>query len=161
MKRDYLLIVLILISSVCMAQKPSSVSGNFDSTRAEEFFKQVEAQTSYRFYYDVSQIDSLVISLNAKDVALPDLLRQAFAKTDFLFSIDNQNRVFITRKVQVVTALPKDYFKKTADTITTANTININQPVKTAKKINSENKIYEIGTKSGSKPGAIIINGYI
>jgi hypothetical protein len=77
-----------------------------------------------------------------------------------LFSVDDENRVFITRKVQLVTSLPANFFhnqdnqvsEKASAVLTIANT--------TTQKTNTENKIYEIGLKNGNLgKGSAILTG--
>ena len=62
MLRSLLLLCAFIITGlVAKAQQPL-VSGEFRNLTAEQFFKQVEGQTPYFFYYDARQLDSLSIT---------------------------------------------------------------------------------------------------
>ncbi len=152
MWRKYLSFAFFIVFSiVAHAQKPVLISGDFDDVPAETFFRQIEAATPYYFFYDAAQLDSIRIHLSVKEEPLSDVLKKAFSNTDIQFSTDAQNRVFITRKVQLVTSLPTDFFHRTnVPSSSTDNTI-ITAENKRAQKTISENKIYEIGVKNGNQ----------
>jgi hypothetical protein len=156
------LLLAILVSNVSLAQKTVLVSGDFRNLSAEAFFKQIELNTTYFFYYDAKQLDSITINLSAKEETLSDVLKKAFANTDVFFSIDNLNRVFITRKVQLVTTLPPDFFQKTNNPPTiSGNTIATTNKQK-AVRTNAQNKVYEIGVRNNSQgKEKIILTGHI
>jgi len=138
------------------------ISGEFRDVSAETFFKQIESNTPYYFYYDAKQLDSFNISISVKEETLSDVLKQAFANTDVFFSIDNQNRVFITRKVQLITSLPQDFFQKTKTLSAVPDNSIATKSSQKAVRTTSENKVYEIGVKN-SNPGKdkIILSGHI
>jgi hypothetical protein len=86
------------------------IEGDFKGLKAAQFFDKLEKQVPYKFYYDSAQLDSLDVQVTAKGQTLTELLQEAFKGTDIRFSIDSDRNVFITRKLQVVTDLPKKYF---------------------------------------------------
>jgi hypothetical protein len=161
--RLHLIFFSIAVVFGANAQKTILLSGNFDSIPVEQFFRQVEATTPYYFFYDSKQLEGISVHLSVKDQPLQEVLKQAFASTDFFFSVDAQNRVFVTKKVQLITSLPKDFFKETNEvTEVNTNTIFLNTEAKKVKAGNSENKVYEIGVKSGSvKQGIAILSGHV
>src|SRR5215213_4829047 len=87
------------------AQKNILISADFNDITVDSFLLQIEKTTPYHFFYDAKQLDSFRIAVSAKDEPVSDVLKKAFLNTDILFSIDAQNRVFITRKVQLITNL--------------------------------------------------------
>jgi hypothetical protein len=163
MLKNFVLFTCLFLASIfAFAQKQSLVSGDFRNMSAEAFFKQIETNTPYYFYYDAKQLDSLTINLSAKNESISDVLKQAFANTDILFSIDAQNHVFITKKVQLVTSLPPDFFDNANKIPTTAaNNIAVYES-KNPVKTESENRIYEIGAKTNSSgKQKAILNGHV
>ena len=164
--RNCLLTLLLLCSAALVrAQKPVLVSGKFENLSADKFFKQIEEASPYFFYYDTTQLDSVVINLTAKDKPLSDLLTQAFQNTDIQFAIDAQHRVFITKKIAIITSLTPDFFKPNNSERKTDHTqalINNNKTGSIKKTASAENKIYEVGIKTNTiKDGNVIVNGYV
>jgi hypothetical protein len=160
MSKNYLLVFFFFISIIASGQKSNLVTGDFNDLSAESFFRQIEASTPYFFYYDAKQLDSVRVRLSVKDETLSNVLKQAFANTNILFSIDDQSRVFITRKVQLLTSLPTDFFKKSDVSTENKNSI-VNIANKNSQKIESENKVYEIGTRSNALANKAILSGHV
>src|SRR6188472_4111267 len=69
----------------------------------EELVVALEKQTHLHFDYDASQFDSIKFSLNVKQQPLNGVLEQAFAQTDFQFSIAQPDYAFITKGKQINT----------------------------------------------------------
>jgi CarboxypepD_reg-like domain/TonB-dependent Receptor Plug Domain len=141
------------------------VEGDFTGLTMAQFFNKLEKQVPYKFYYDAVQLDSFIVQLIAKGETLPELLKEAFKGTDIHFSIDGNKNIFITRKLQIVTDLPKDFFgngENLAGTIRTYpdSAADYNMESKKATKI-SAGKLIEIGKKSDQSRGSVILTGYV
>jgi hypothetical protein len=145
------------------AQNTPMISGSFDQVPVEVFFRHIEQQTPYFFYYDARQLDSLKITLTVQDQPVSKVLEKAFENTNIHFSIDNTNRIFITRKLRIITSLPEGFFeldKVQSNNLTDAAINSID--TSNIKKVSSEIKTYEIGVNSNSSRQAnAIINGYV
>jgi hypothetical protein len=161
----FLLIFLLSADTILKAQQKDRVlfNGTFEGVKAVDFFKRLEATSSYYFYYDVIQLDSVYINLKVKDQPVEEVLKRAFQNTDIQYAMDDQGHIFITRKVQIVTSLPEQFFQ--ADTIGLNNntvTLSIRSYNQKAKRILSENKIYEVGVKTNNlKPVEVVLTGHI
>lgn len=153
----------ILFGITVTAQKKMTVSGTFNQLPAEAFFRQIEQQTPYFFYYDIKQLDSTRINLSVKDQPLTRVLEQAFQNTDIRFSVDDQDRVYITRKVQILTTLPAGFFEQnTTEKPENPVASNILTDSRDVKKVTSEVKTYEIGVKNNnSRQANAMIVGYV
>lgn len=132
--------------------------------RFGQFVKDAEAQTGHYFYYDASQLDSLKITLQATDQTLVSVLLQVFKGTEFKFSIDDQQRVFVTSGQAIITQLPDDFF-------------NLNTPNKEADQnqyvaptseeqdkllSTAESKLYNIGAqRQRITEGKSTLSGYV
>ena len=46
--------------------KPVLITGDFRGVTMDEFVRQIESKTSFRFYYDPAQIDSPLVSIRAE-----------------------------------------------------------------------------------------------
>lgn len=147
--RTIVCIMVCAIFSIGAHAQNSLVSGDFNNLPADSFFLQIEKTTPYHFFYDAKQLDSFRVAVSAKDETLSDVLKKAFQNTDILFAIDGQNRVFITRQVQIITSLPVDFFRKTNTITPEKNNKIVTVQNKNVQKTTVENKIYEIGARSG------------
>ena len=90
---------LLFFSGFIAGQKTTKdiVTADFHGVTIDQFAQELEAKTGFHFYYDVSQFDSLRITLTVTEQPLSKVLEQAFAGTDFFYSIDEKNRVFFSR----------------------------------------------------------------
>ena len=140
------------------------VTGDFKDLKVEDFVRQLETQTGYRFYYEQKQFDSVQINLSVKDQPLQKVLSLAFDTARFHFSIDEHNNVFLLKDKTIKTELPVGFFEKTQVSDTLANNIADVFLADNTKAVSAslENKLYEIGTKnSGNKTDKATIAGYV
>ena len=170
MKKNRLMIslVLLLLSSAGQSQEPLKIKidDSFNNISLTEFFNRLEKKIPYKFYYNSVQLDTFILKLTVQDKTLPEVLQEAFKATDILFSIDNNNKnIFITRKLLIVTELPKGFFKN-EDQLVNKNTVSSTptdafdlETKKTTKA--TAGKLFEIGRKSGQSNARVIITGYI
>jgi len=104
-------ILLFASSRICAQQTEPKIEDNFDNIKLPEFFSRLEKKAPYKFYYDAVQLDTFLLQLSVKDLTLTQVLQQAFKGTDIHYSIDSSlKNIYITRKLSIVTDLPKGYF---------------------------------------------------
>ena len=142
-----MLFFLFVFSCKVGAQDRNLVSGDFDSTSFSSFVAHIERVTSYHFYYDASEIDSLKVSLHFREQTLDSVLALLFQNSAFQFAIDSVNEVFVTKHIKIQTIFPRDFFTVTGSSTDTIETRNI-QPEQTSQKLKSsvENRLFEIGS---------------
>ena len=68
--------------------------------------------TPYRFYYEVSDLDTTRIQLKTSGASIQTVLQKIFSNSNFHFSIDSLDRVFIVKRAAIQTALPADFFNR-------------------------------------------------
>lgn len=141
------------------------INGDFENLSLVEFFQKLEAQAPVFFYYDESQLDSARITITAQDEPLQTVLERAFRNTSMLFSIDGDNKVYITKGIRIVTTLPAGFFPVAGETkpaYSIKDSI-VDYGLESRKKrvVTSESKLYEIGTKTNVLRGNAIISGTI
>ena len=78
-------------------EKGNLVSGNFNNASFNEFVQKIESGSSFHFYYDPSQFDSVNITVSFNEAHLESILDKIFSKTRWHYLIDNDNHVFITK----------------------------------------------------------------
>jgi len=161
---------LLFYAGKSFAQQPKSdlVSGDFSRATFQQFVTKVEDQVPFHFYFDTTQLDSLIITISIMKAHLPAVLDQVFNKTDLHFAIDKQNNVFITKGFALPTELGTGFFSGKKDFIPkisgefSGNPEYISQTPKLAQQISIENKLFEIGLKVNDIPkGNTNLAGYI
>ncbi|MDN3587823.1 TonB-dependent receptor [Pedobacter aquatilis] len=161
-----LTLLLSLIALQSIAQDNSKlISVDFNQARVEEVVQDIEAKTSYKFYYDLSTIDSLRISVKAENKIVSFILEQAFKGSDFHFAISGTS-IFLTKGKQIKTLLADGYYPNKvggdkAVTVQERDYFNDNQAEKVADAT-IENKIYAVGVRTNNlKPGKVTMAGYL
>ncbi|MFI5124312.1 MAG: carboxypeptidase-like regulatory domain-containing protein [Chitinophagales bacterium] len=168
-----ILFLLLIFLAFCRldasAQKnpQNLISGNFKQLTIDEFVQEMESQTSYYFYYDITKFDSLRITLSVNREPLVKVLELAFGKTDFNYAVDRHLRVFLTRGVTVQTNFSADLTdgvkERHPDLTENADQKDFEESRKShLERAILENKLYQIGENSGNngQPSAIIA-GYV
>ena len=166
-KKNALLLTLYLLGTlVVIGQSQKPVTGHFQKIYFKEFVAIIEASADYHFYYDTIPLDSLLVSVEANNTPLSDILVQIFGQSNYRHVIDSINGVFIIPKhFPVLTSLPGNFFNlakkisSEADTVTDAGS-----DPETRQKINTsaENKLYEIGFRTNQPlTGSAILVGYV
>lgn len=162
-----LFIFFMSIPSMIFSQEGNTdkIKGDFKGLTMVQFFNKLEKQVPYKFYYDAPQLDSVSVELTAKDETLSELLKEAFKGTDIHFSIDSNKNIFITKRLQIVTDLPKDFFVNRENLAAGKNMVadsvtDYDIESKKTTKI-SAGKLIEIGKNSNQTRGPVILTGYI
>lgn len=154
----------LLLFTHLHAQQQKRVTGNFEGYSFSRLMARLEATTGYRFYYDPADVDSLNIDLTVNNATIPQILDQLFQNTDFHYAIDSTERVFITRRVTILTTLPARFGGSRKPTESAANFLTDEQekPERSGlKKAFAENQLIDIGNKANKSGGKAIIAGYV
>ena len=146
------------------AQVPAHFNADFNGASFPTFVRFIEAGSTYRFYYDKAETDSLSVTIKAGNATLPALLDQLFQQTLFRYAIDSSNRVFITKKVSISTVLPPGFFhpQKNALPVAEVNEVATGELPKEKLKAAADNKLFEIGSAdSRDKKTTATLAGYV
>ncbi|WP_089333266.1 TonB-dependent receptor [Hymenobacter mucosus] len=136
------------------------ISGSFQQVPFEQFVKQIEATTPYRFYYTPTAVDSLTITVQAQNQPLQEVLTLALQQTILRFAIDEHNRVFVTTGNPVQLTLSDNFFQPEKDEAASTDPVASDNPlpgnsIRTART--SAFRLYDIGT--GSSTGKATLAG--
>ena len=72
-------ILLFATQSAFAQESPDNlITGNFSEATFHEFVQKVEKQTSFHFYYDPSQFDSITITISVNKAHLSSVLDKVF-----------------------------------------------------------------------------------
>jgi len=156
-----LCVLFFSTNGAAQEKKQILVSGNFEGTLVE-LFQKIESQYDCYFYYDEKQLDSSTVKINAKDQPLEKVLAEALGTSGLQFSIDRNNRIFITKDVKLLIGLPSNLVTNNANQILQSDTIrDYGLELKKESKMVSSNKLYEIGTRTNMQKAAAIMTGYV
>lgn len=165
--KTFVYITIIVCFGFCSAASGQQghfplVSGDFKEVPLDSFLVQLEQQTHYRFYFDTAQLGTVKINITAANQPLNVVLDKAFANTGIYYAFHN-NHVFITKGLQVQTALPKGFFSGIADNKEAFANTTPDIAADTAKGKNgaAENKLIIIGENTANNTNRFTIAGYI
>ncbi|GAB2594719.1 TonB-dependent receptor domain-containing protein [Spirosoma areae] len=138
------------------------IRGTFTNLRFEQFAQAIEAQTSYRFFFNPVDVDSLTVDMQVDNQPLQAVLRQLFTGTKYAYALDNQQRVYITLDRPIRTELPIGFFQRGRSTTETDTTLTAYLTESRKVLIEPETKVYEIGKRTNPiKPGRSTIAGFV
>ncbi len=104
----YLTFALLLLLSVTAKPQSgdtSSITAQFNNVKIDRLADELQQKTGYYFYYDARQLDTITFNFSVSNQSLSKILETAFGATDFFFSIDGIQRVFITKGQPIFTSL--------------------------------------------------------
>src|SRR5215203_472385 len=165
--RACLIFVFLFRTVVLQAQVNERISDSFSNISLEEFFSRLEKKIPYKFYYNTSELKTLYLSLEIKDLTLPHVLQEAFKATDLHFAIDKQSKsVYITSKFPIETELPAGYFKRIDSLALQKSQLSDSVAefdVESKKRVSKAiaGKLYEIGNKTNQAVRNAILTGYV
>ena len=151
----------ILIVSHVDAQS-TNITGSFSHIKFPAFVERVEANTPYHFYYDHMQLDSFEVNINVQNKPLSEVLRSIFATTSFQFSVDAMNSIFVTKNTKLQTALAANFFIPGNDNAADSSISENEEPAKQNPVQDfSENKLFDIGSRSAGKNSSSVLTGFV
>lgn len=168
MKR--ILILLFFLFSLLEVSKAQSglrnFTGSFENTLLLSAIETVEAQTNIRVFVDPEDIDSLHINGEFDDTPPLEVLRELLKGTSFHVFQNEWGQAVITQGYQVRPYLPDNFFardgKQEQQLDVATFEIEKQRIEQVADTSLVENKVFEIGVKTGSiTPGNATIAGYV
>ncbi len=160
-KISWLIIACFLSYLPLWGQEEVKVSGNFTSISFDQFVKQIESQTPYRFFYKTAWTDSLSVQLNVSKERIGPLLDQVFTGTLLHYAL-HENKIYITKERQLITTLPADFFNQGASFSREAVAFDYTDYQQKGKeKKYREEKLYVFGAKSAGLSGTATLTGNV
>lgn len=171
MKHLYHLLLLLWcvlgIGHWASAQQQSTdrVSGSFSHVLFDDFVRQLEAQSTTRFYFDAAAVDSVYVTLEAQSEPIEAVVARALQGTAFSVVADEENRLFIVASSRISKELPSDFFRPGAIETASEALPNDQTPAATvagrARYVReAEVRLYEIGT-GGTGSGRATLAGHV
>ncbi|MGI4872219.1 MAG: TonB-dependent receptor [Janthinobacterium lividum] len=136
------------------------VTGRFEGLSLEEFARQLEAQTSYRFFFDSAAARGVSVTVQARQQPLGSVLGQALAPSKRRFVVDEERNVFISAGTGPSVALPADFFRAGASAVAAVPEPAAAEPVVPLVRATSAVRLYEIG-RPGAGAGRATVAGVV
>ncbi|HXB95847.1 MAG TPA: TonB-dependent receptor [Puia sp.] len=155
---------LLFLFFHAQGQDQRQITGNFEGYSFARLAARLETATGYRFYYDPADVDSLSIDMNVNKATVPQILDQLFQNTDFHYAIDSAGRIFITRRVTILTSLPAHLGGTSKLTGAGGHLPQEDQDQAQKSRLKmalAENRLLEIGNKANRSGGKATIAGYV
>jgi hypothetical protein len=149
-----ILILLLLTSSQQASYSQPRLSVTAHGVSFDNFVKTVEAQSPYHFFFQNHLTDSLLITVDSKDVTIEELLNQVFYSTNLKFAVDQNQYVYITNHQPIITKLFLNFISDTTLALPVPQEDNI-------ALASEENKTIYIGTRENSQQKTATITGYV
>ncbi|HEY6956486.1 MAG TPA: TonB-dependent receptor, partial [Flavisolibacter sp.] len=151
---------VVLFSSQAVAQD-DTLTLNLVGQPFPKFVNQVEAASSYHFYYSDRGLDSFPVTIKAERQPLEIILAKVLEGSSFHFAI-NYPEVFITIK-PILTSLPEGYFDRNRIYLSQSDSTHAREELAQPTirfKAPVENKLFEIGSGTTTKI-KVTLAGYV
>lgn len=150
--------------NTALAQVEPRISVNVTDVPFVRFVEEIEKVSNYHFYFDPVEVDSLRITIKADKETLGNIMQQVLQNSGLQYSVDEEGKVYITKKYKIQTSLPPGFFdrkKNTKDTI--AEPAPVLPTAETDKlKASLEKKLFDIGQRTNAiGRGNAILSGYV
>ena len=148
------------------AQEKRLIRADFKNDSFDEFVKTIESLYPCHFYYDTAELNNYNVTLKANQLTINQILNRVFNKTSFHFTVDAENRIFITKKSAIQTYLPRNFpgnSRLINDSTDNEEFVLVDEsPEKEKLKISLENKLFEIGLKNNNPTASkATVAGYV
>lgn len=167
-----LLMYLSPIKTFAQENGDNFINGSFNGIRFNEFVQKIESQTKFHFYYNATDLDSLVITISVKKAHINSVLDKVFQGSKFHYALDKDGNIFVTKGFTLAAKLPYGFFngkedtallvvKKDREILNDSDKITKHN-LKVSTEISIENKLFEIGVKrNANQKGYVNVAGYI
>jgi hypothetical protein len=162
--RLFSFVLLLLVCNNIKAQNQNNISLELKRATFTEFVQSVEKQTTYYFYYNKLDTDSVFVTISIQNANINTVLKTIFDDTELYFSISDNNKIFVSRNVQLVTNLGTLFFNKETRTTKNNKTITIIEDSieeSNTKDISVQNKLIVVGKPNANVSGKVNVTGQV
>ena len=163
--KPLVVIVFTVLFNNAFAQNNNTVTLDLKRATFKELVQTVEKQTNYYFFYNHVDTDSLQITINVTNSKLTEVLKNIFDDTELYFSISNDNKIFISRNVQLLTNLGTAYFKPEKSVVKKEKTITdieeTTEENNNDKDVAIQNKLIIVGNPNAVVSGKVEVSGQV
>ncbi len=154
-------LICSIFAQVVLAQEtPQLFSIHQRDQSMSDFVYQIEKQTSYHFYYDPGQTDSLRITIDVTQEPLDVVLSTAFANTGLFYYLDDHNNIFVTPVPLKEGAAAPQIAAKRNQAKPAVGDIKFSRTTNSSVAV-VDNRVYVIGNPSNSNPATLTVSGFV
>jgi hypothetical protein len=150
-KFTWFILIALMYSRLAFSQDikvgEEKITGLYPGITFERFSQLIESSTKYRFFFSHEDVKEVQVNISAKENSLSQVLGSILEDPELKFSIDDQQRVFITRFNKLDLVLPTDFFTKSLS-VSEQDSLQREMDIERAY---SRNKLYVIGNSSNRK----------
>jgi hypothetical protein len=157
------LFLLLLPAHAGYGQQQDLITGKFSGS-FESIAQQIEATTSYRFYYKPEWVDTLTFNTEVTSLPVTEVLSKLFTGTQLRYAIDARNNIYITHDRAILTELPAGFFPdedKNKGEKKPAFFDYSEYEKREKKKKTAEEKVYYVGNDTGNMQGNATVAGNV
>ena len=158
-----LLTWIMLISSYCFAQTSEVVNGSYNGTPLNEVLVEIEHELDIKFRFDQNWIDTVLITVEFKELSLESALDLLFLNHDFSYLI-NSNEIILSYKKPILStfAISGFFNDKIVYDPVDKGLIFEKEIGNEINQVNKESEIFEIGSRNKYETSkTVTIAGYI
>ena len=139
-----------------------TIRGPFTNLSFEQFVREVETQTDYRFFYNLRDVDSIRVNYEKSGQKLPAVLQEVLQGMSLYYAIDAKRQVFITPERAIRTELPIGFFDRGNSTSEGDTNVVDYLAEKEKRRITLETRLFNIGRATNPvRPGNANLAGHI
>ncbi|MEM7379729.1 MAG: STN domain-containing protein, partial [Bacteroidota bacterium] len=114
MRYKILALTLFLAHALAFAQTTNTLTFSAQDSDIESVIKQIEENSSYRFYFISQWFGTNKVSVDFTDASLEEVLTELFKDTDINYYQLNENEVVLSKNNSIYDSLPEDFFQQKA-----------------------------------------------
>lgn len=154
--------ISLLIIVLCYFIKPvlgqdRLISISVTNASLHDFVTELETLSDYRFFFAPEETDSLRITLTVERKTVVQIIEIALKGTQFQFSVDGNNYVYIKRISPILVDLPPGFFSRAPASDTTQRDFNL---FTEAESLKTEKPII-IGSRNANNRKDATLAGFI
>ncbi len=159
MKKHFIISVSFLFLSLNLYAQ-HKVTVQLEERPLNLFFKQIEAQTSFRVFCNPIVADTLLVTVNIQEEEVVKALEGVLAGFGYQVSRYDKELFVTVKEVTFLTGLPEGYFIRDdrSDDDRSSSVLLFNRR---DQKATSESKVYEVGDSREMKAGMVKLSGNV
>jgi hypothetical protein len=151
--------VLLTVSVFCYGQNRSAVSVSYQREPLLSLIQQVEKETSFRFYFIPSWIDTVKVTTTLVDARIDQVLHSALSESGISFYISG-NKIILTPGIELSEHIDSFFFKSSLSDSTSVSTRFLRE-LPQQRVVGVDNTVKEIGKRGLSVKKSYTLSGYI
>jgi len=91
----------LFLAQNILAQRNNQITLQFSEGDFNDLVREIEQQTTFRFYFDPADVDSVDLSINVNNATIDDVLQSALTGSGLQYVIDPSGNIIITKNKSI------------------------------------------------------------